>query len=772
MSRVFRFLCGLLFSLTVVISMVCSCEVVDIKEPVQPEDPDDSGSTEVLPGEITAGEDGVLNFEFPEVGVVTEGGFEIVQESVYTDPDGTVHKVESVATVEVRVAKDTVMVNDPSGFVAASSSQLLSSSFDEETRVYTVSYEFSVGPQTVVVDMRSSEPVLGNSLGQLVRMPYLKLKSASVGGVETVKEGEQTRAIEITDTTDYKVRVSYEVEAELCNVAEPQVKNVAFDVEYPGRVTKTELYPGQQFSYVLEDRDGATLEYASSYSVNPREDFTLNIVQTSSFEDNKGKIEELLKAWTSVRVSDTLEVVNHDEFIAGLQSAVSIESGFDVSSEGLPYFELSEPELVDAVLVDSLDVYPDAGYPATRSVLGRNNIYSRTFVVEGEFEEAQNGPKTRSGASTRAVTAEDMYAKYPHVNSLRCPKRVYTAKVTYRQTATLKNSEEEFVLELCYDVTVAGKTQVELVDVEYDANGVVGIFPTMLSGDCLYNQTIVERYRIYSTGERLTDHFESNKTMLFVLSSAQIAYEEYFDIKQWLDTDTLDDPHIPTFLQVPYDDQYGFYSPGTPGVGKRQYRYYHWSVFLDWDIFTETQRCEVNSALGVPGIDVAAAGLEYSGGGLEKERLNSSAKGKYETYSHNEVDGGLKYDPSVRLPGWYTGFLQSRHWYETAVYDREIPYKNKNERLDRWYNPELSIDLCVNEKVMCLDDTILVAKQPLDDLPAEYSCEEAYSPTRGRVKISKLGLDFNVYDNVFKFRLTDTLYNYYSPHYEWENSGN
>ena len=766
MGRVFRFLCGLLFSLTVVISMVCSCEVVDIKEPVLPEDPDDSASTEVLPGEITAGEDGELNFKFPEVGVVTEGGFEIVQESVYTDPDGTVHKVESVATVVVKVAKDTVIVNDPSGFVAAATSQLLSSSFDEETRVYTVSYGFTVGPQTVVVDMQSSEPVLENSLGQLVRMPYLKLKSASVGGVETVKEGEQTRAIEITDTTDYKVRVSCEVEAELCNVAEPQVKNVAFDVEYPGRVTKTELYPGQQFSYVLEDRDGVALEYASSYSVNPGECFTLNIVQASSFEDNKGKIEEQLKAWTSLSVSDTLEVANHDEFIAGLQSAVSIESGFDVSSEGLPYFELSEPELVEAVLVDSLDVYPDAGYPATRSVSGRNNIYSRTFVVEGEFEEAQNRPQTRSGASTRAVTAEDMYAKYPHVNSLRCPKRVYTAKATYRQTATLKNSEEEFVLELCYDVTVAGKTQVELVDVEYDANGVVGIFPTMLSGDRLYNQTIVERYRIYSTGEILTDHFESNKTMLFALSPVAVYYQENFDWKytSWEEADTLD-PHIPTIMQVPYDDVpwYDFYSYPSEAEVHRQY---HWSVGMDWDILRDTGLGEVNSAVGIPGIhrfDGVDLGEWFNNSEIEK-----FGKGQYETYLHS--DTSENYDSSVNTPGWYTGYLQSRHSCIDAIYFEDDV--DPRSCMHSIWVPRMKIDLCIDEKVLCIDDRIFAPKQLLDDKVVEKTVEDAVSPTRGPVKIAKMGLDFTVYDEVFKFRLTDTLYNYYSPHYEWENSGN
>lgn len=760
MSRVFRFLCGLLFSLTVVISMVCSCDIIDIVGPLLPGGLDDTGSTEVLPGEITAGEDGELNYEVPEVEVVTEEGLEIVQESVYTDPDGTVHKVESVATVVVKVAKDTVIVNDPSGFVAAATSQLLSSSFDEETRVYTVSYEFSVGPQTVVVDMQSSEPVLENSLGQLVKMPYLKLKSATVGGVETVKEETQTRVIEITDTTDYKVRVSYEVEAELCNAAEKEVKTITFNVEYSGMVTKTELYPGQQFSYVLEDRDGVALEYASSYSVNPGECFTLNIVQASSFEDNKGKIEEQLKAWTSLSVSDTLEVVNYDEFIAGLQSAVSIESGFDVSSEGLPYFELSEPELVGAVLVDSLDVYPDAGYPATRSVSGRNNIYSRTFVVEGEFEEAQNGPQTRSGASTRAVTTEDLHAKYPHVNSLRCPARIYTAKATYRQTATLKNSEEEFSLEFSYDVTVAAKTQVELVDVEYDANGVVGIFPTY-SGEKLFNQTIVERYRIYSTGERLTDHFESNKTMLFALSTAYIEHKEDFNKKaeDWGPADTLD-PKIPTYLEVLHDSPSFYCVPYDTGTC---YRYYDWGAGIDWDQMYSSGYGEVNVAVGMPHKDQIS--IKVSGGlGLKQDYGDDpqwSTYRKFETYRHAEISE--KYDPEISVPGWYTGYLISRRYLLVSLDMATIPHD-----WGRGFMPaKFHTSLTINEKVLCLDGMIFAPKQELDDSSWNYSVEDSVSPEHGSVKMVSLNRDVDVYGYVYQFRLSCSFYDYYSPYYEW-----
>ena len=739
--------------------MVCSCENPDIVEPVSPDDPDNPDVPGVLPGEIAAGEDGALNFEIPDIGVLTEEGLEIVQESVYTDPDGTVHKVTSVATIDVKVAKDTVQVNDPSGFASGASGKVISSSFDEQTRIYAVSYSFTVGPQVVVVNMQSSEPILENSLGQTVRLPYLKLDKAGVAGVEAVKKDTGTRSVEITDTTDYKVTVSYEIEAELCNVAEPEMKKIAFKVEYDGRTTHTELYPGQQFSYVLEDRDGAPMDYASSYSVGPGEDFAINIAQTSSYEDNKGKVEEQLKAWISLSVSDTLEVVNHDGFIAGLQSAVSIESGFDVSSEGLPYLELSEPELVEISHVDSLDVYPDAAAPATRSAV-RRNLYSQTFVVEGELESGE-GPQTRSGAGTRAVTADDMYEKYPHVNSLLCPVRIYTAKATYRQTATLRNSEEDYSLELCYDVTVAGKAQVELADVEYDTNGVVWLIPTSLSGECLFNQTTVDRLRIYSTGERLTDHFESNKTMLFGLSSATICAREvwYEPSENWSDADTLgrDDP---TLIEALYDDSpyYSYWLYDTHTTYS-----FEWGAGIDWDEVVHNAIGELSIATGAPFLDGATCDL--SGLGFVGNEYRDSQLGVYSTYNHRELDSGDKqYDEDKKIPGWYVGFLQSRHtvYVETGEYD----YKEFSKH-NIMYPAKMSIDLCFNEYVMCLDDKILVAKDPVDDTSVEYSFESAVSPVYGPVKVAKLNQDVNIYGHIFKFRLTDTLYNYYSPHYEW-----
>ncbi|MBO5838377.1 MAG: hypothetical protein J6R06_01725 [Bacteroidales bacterium] len=359
------------------------------------------------------------------------------------------------------------------------------------------------------------------------------------------------------------------------------------------------------------------------------------------------------------------------------------------------------------------------------------------------------------------------------MNSLRCPKRVYTAKATYRQTATLKNSEEEFALELCYDVTVAGKTQVELVDVEYDNDVEFGVAPTFV-GKLEYTQLTFYRCRTYSTGEILEDEFVGPKEALFLLSSAVINYQEnvYWRYSSWEEADTLD-PHIPTILQVPYDDTplYHVYSYPSESRVNRQYI---WSLGMDWDILHNTGCGEVHSAVGIPGIHrFACADLDELFTNVEIEKYG---KGEYETYWHSVT--GENYDSSVNTPGWYTGYLQSRHFCRDGInFADDVDSQSSLGHCELissthgiWV-PRMQIDLCFNDDVFCIDDRILVPKQIVDDSVVEKTVENAVSATRGPVKIIKMGVDFKVYDEVFKFRLTDTLYNYYSPYYHWDDTG-
>ena len=124
---------------------------------------------------------------------------------------------------------------------------------------------------------------------------------------------------------------------------------------------------------------------------------------------------------------------------------------------------------------------------------------------------------------------------------------------------------------------------------------------------------------------------------------------------------------------------------------------------------------------------------------------------------------------SVNTPGWYTGYLQSRHFCNDAIYfDDDVDPQSCRHNI---FVPRIKIDLCFNDDVFCIDDRILVPKQIVDDSVVEKTVEDAVSATRGPVKIIKMGVDFTVYDEVFKFRLTDTLYNYYSPYYHWEDTG-
>ncbi len=740
--RIGAFLCMLMS----ILSMIVSCENAGLD--VSDKEPD-----EELPAEITAGENGKLAFEISSDG--SEGGFELVQKSTYVDPDGTEYEYSPKASVSVRIMSDTLAVDNVSDLVSADTlSTIISAEYDEDDMLYTVEQRILIGQQEILLTLQSEEPVLENSLGQTVRLPFLKLGKARLTSVDAVCNAA-TRVIEITDTVLYDVVVSYEIEAEICNVEESLAKVIPCSATYTGFTSETSLYPGKQFSYSLTDASDNPLDHASSYSVSPGEEFRLNICQNASYEDNKVKLEELIKAWTSISVADTLEVRNSKEFIEMIAGSVSVQSGFETSVNELPYFVLSEPELVGEIVVDSTDFYPSSA-PATRSAAGCI-LYSKR-ILETADDEIEGIPHMKSRAATKGPSEE----KYPNVKDFVCPVRVYTARASYRQTATLQNNDEELSLEFCYDVDLAGKTQVEIVDVAYDANAEVGMFPTLI-GDYLCNQTTVDRVRVYSTGEIVSDSFNSGKTMTFGLSVVSISAKENFDVKgkEWHDADSLD-PKIPTYLEVKSDEPYYHYIvPEDYGTYYTTgYRSYYWSEGLDWEQLRKTGYAEVNFAVGMP--EKEHIEIDCGGCGLETDRGDDpqwSTYGRYETYIHR--DTREYYDPDKNVSGWYTGYLQSRRTFQTL-------HQRVSDEYGRYFQPaKLYTDLCVNEKVLCIDDKIFAPKQKLDDSDWDYSVEDTVMPEYGSVKILRLNRDYDVYGYVFQFRLSCILYDYYSPYYEW-----
>ena len=732
------------------ISMVVSCEGLPIVEEENP----------VLPDSIVAGENGSLIFEVSSDSTSATNSYVLLQESVYVDPDGTSYKLSPKATVTLVTVRDTLVAENPSYLVPSdTSSAILASSFDEKTMTYLVQQQFNLGSQKIIVTMNSEEPVLENSLGQTVRLPFLKLVNASIENIEASLLDPSTRIIEITDTTYYKVKASYAITAELCNVEEEKTVYLDCSAEYVGVVAVTQLYPGQEFSYTLTDGDGNVVDYCAAYDILPDTDFVLNIEQLSSYKDNKKDVQEKLRAWTSVSVADTLHVTNSVEFLSLVESAVTIDCGYESSSEEMPYWELEEPVLIGYSIVDSLDIYPsDVMRRAARSP--RRNDYSQEIVVVAEDDLEQNSRQPRK--AQMKSTADDLHSKYPNVNDLICPERIYMAELTYIQKAVLRNSSMGNTMTFAYKANVVGKTNVELTDVQYDNDVEFGIFPTS-SGGLAYTQLTFYRKRAYSTGNMLTDMFVGPRSSLFTLSTTYIAYQEFFNLGggRWEDADTLD-PHYPTILQVPYDDSPRYYYTPANGSDSKDvtlYRYYYWSIGLDWDVLYKTRLGEVNSAVGIPGIhrfDGIVLEDIFSNRGIEEYGM-----GEYETYVHS--DTRENYDPSVNTPGWYTGYLQSRNFCREAIYNL-IETSDVGRYI---YVPRMQIDLCFNHKVLCIDDKIIAPKQVVDDTVVERTIEDAVSPTRGPVKIVKMGLDFTVYDEVYKFRLTDTLYNYYSPHYDW-----
>jgi len=183
-------------------------------------------------------------------------------------------------------------------------------------------------------------------------------------------------------------------------------------------------------------------------------------------------------------------------------------------------------------------------------------------------------------------------------------------------------------------------------------------------------------------------------------------------------------------------------------------------AFPDWEQLRKTGYAEVNFAVGMP--EKEHIEIDCYGCGLETDRGDNSqwsTYGRYETYKHN--DTREYYDPDKNVSGWYTGYLQSRRIFQTL-------HQRVSDEYGRYFQPaELYTDLCVNEKVLCIDDKIFAPKQKLDDSDWDYSVEDTVMPEYGSVKILRLNRDYDVYGYVFQFRLSCILYDYYSPYYEW-----
>lgn len=384
-----------------------------------PETPTDE-PTPPVEGTIPAGKDGSVEFEISnenggnsgesttEPAVATAGEpleMTISQTSSYTDPDGTVYECEPKAEIVIKANVDTVFVKDIESLIVVSDDATVNNSTNGDNPVtHTTKQTFGIGGQKVEFDLAYEVYTYVNSKKQNIEMPYIKLNNANFGSAESVDVRSAgavklsdisirplkpaTRAIEVTDTTEYEVTARFNLEAETANLATATKKTISFEVVYVGVVTETNTYPGAEYSYQITDSEGNAVEGAS-FTIEPNSSFELNFKQSSSYTDKDGTVtKENPVAYTKISTPDTLGIDNADE-LKGLLSEVSIETKSDELEGNLPYYKLGEVVLDGEVSVAEVSKSEDTVYVKQPSGISFRS--GSLYVDAPEYQQPEGG---------------------------------------------------------------------------------------------------------------------------------------------------------------------------------------------------------------------------------------------------------------------------------------------------------------------------------------------------------------------------------------------
>ena len=311
----------------------------------------------------------------------------ISQTSSYADPDGTVFECAPKAEIMLMVNVDTVYVKDIQSLTVVSSDADISTSKNGKNPVtHSTKQKFYIGNQEVEFDLNYEVYTYVNSKKQNIEMPYILLNAAKFGSAESVETRNAggvrlsdisvrplkpaTRAINVTDTTEYEVTARFNLDAETANLAQTTKENISFEVVYVGVVTETNSYPGAEFSYQLTDANGNAVE-ATSFTVEPNSTFELNIKQSSSYTDQDGAVSATPVAWTKITTPDVLSIQKPED-LADKLSYVTIETNFEEPEGDLPYYELGEVVLDGKVTVAEQSVSND----------GKTQVYKATATYK------------------------------------------------------------------------------------------------------------------------------------------------------------------------------------------------------------------------------------------------------------------------------------------------------------------------------------------------------------------------------------------------------
>lgn len=435
------------------------------------------------------------------------------QQSSYTDPDGTVITREPAATISVNAKMDTLFAKDIKELTAMNGNPKMQySSTGISPLLNKVVETFDIGGQEITFDLGYEIYSIVNSESKTVEMPYIKLNPAQYGTAvsDELTRGathslpyvtgikltplNQTRGVVVTDSTAYKVSVSFNLDTESVNTKEQSNRNLSFTVDYIGIVETSTEYPDPEtsFSYSLNVVSG-TADRESPFTLLKGK--TMQIEWNQSVKHTYFSVEEMAMKQLTMEpkaqfklsaASDTLWVEKASDFekvsqeepnvsvIAGDIEKKSTNQVFDIggqkiSSEWL--YEICHGKMSDG---------KDIALPYLE--LGNLNLTSVRAEKKGGAEDVEEiGGKTVEVYEITAKFSQDL------------------------TTQQFNDKGSKQTIE--YIVKYIGVVEVKLVDIVYRKDYV---WHPPHDNIPLALQLIVYRDRVYSNSVTFTDEYRSN----------------------------------------------------------------------------------------------------------------------------------------------------------------------------------------------------------------------------------------------------------------------
>ena len=501
----------MLLMLTFVAGSLCSCS--SDNDDVASPDPN-AGTAHINVVIDTGGGKGDGSSESP---IIVESGeplnMVLRQQSSYTDPDGTVITRDPAATISIKAKMDTLVAKDIKALTAMNGNPKMQySSTGTSPLLNKVVETFNIGGQEITFDLGYEIYSIVNSESNTVEMPYIKLHPAQYGTAvpdELTRSAthslpyvtgirltplNQTRGVVVTDSTAYKVSVSFNLDTESVNAKEQSNRNLSFTVDYIGIVESSTEYPDPETSYSYSlDRISGTADRKSPFTLLKGKTMQLDWKQTvkhTYFSVEEMAMKQLtMEPKAQVKLSaasDTLwaEKASDFEKVSQETPAVSVIIGEIEKKSTNQVFDIGGQKISSEWLYEichgKMSDGKDIALPYLE--LGNLNLTSVRAEKKGGAEDVEEiGGKTVEVYEITAKFSQDLTTQQ------------FNDKVS-KQTIE-------------YIVKYIGVVEVKLVDIVYRKDY---MWHPPHDNIPLALQLIVYRDRVYSNGVTFTDEYQSS----------------------------------------------------------------------------------------------------------------------------------------------------------------------------------------------------------------------------------------------------------------------